>query len=320
MQVQSTPSVVRGVGSGPQVRRPSYGAGLGRRRTAQIVCRVDAVGYRVPAAHFTGRVHSVHARACNVAAHGTLLTLCAPGAAHGPLTLRLARGGPDDLRAVLEAGEPVQGGPHALRTLRLDLRWAQAAIWRPDERGALLSGGRIHARLSAVAVCLARSRGLQQSVLDGVAAPVTKALQRACRLLQPADAARHVQRLIGWGEGLTPSGDDFLVGLLAGLQILVQADPRRRCFVDALANAIVRGATRTTPIAAHFLRLAAAGDFAEPLVVLRHALVAGLDDDDIDPALRVALAVGATSGADTVSGLLAALSAWALPAHAAGAH
>ena len=325
MQVQSTPSGVRGVDSGPQVRSPLQGAGSGRDGTARIVLRVDRVGYLVPPARFAGRVHSVHARACNVAAQGTLLTLCTPGAANGPLTLRLAGGGPDDLRQLLDAGELVEVRPGALRTRRLDLRWAQAAIWRPDEPRTLLprtllSGARIDARLSAAAACLVRFRGLRSSVLDGAAAPVTVALQQACRSLEPGEAARQVERLIGWGEGLTPSGDDFLVGLLAGLQALVRADPRRRSFLDALATAIVRGTVRTTPVAAHYLRLAAAGDFTEPVVVLRHALLAGPDHDDVDRALRIALAVGATSGADTVSGLLAGLSAWAQRARAAGAH
>jgi hypothetical protein len=286
----------------------------------RIVLPVDTVGYRVSPARFSGRVLSVHAHACNVATEGTLLTLSTPGAAHGPSTLRLAGGGPHDLRELIDPGEPVEGSAGTLRTLRLEFRWGQAAIWRPVESRALLAAARIDARLAAAAVGLARFRSQHSSILDGVAAPIAMALHQACRSLDLEPAALQVRRLIGWGEGLTPSGDDFLVGLLAGLQVLVQAEPRRRCFVDGLACAIVRGTARTTPIAAHFLRLAAAGDFTEPLVVLRQALVAGPDDDDVHHALRAALAVGATSGADTVSGLLAGLRAWALPVHAAGAH
>ena len=70
---------------------------------------------------------------------------------------------------------------------------------------------------------------------------------------------------------------------------------------------------RTTPIAAHFLRLAAAGHYAEPLIRLRTALLCEDDGDVVDAALQSALAVGATSGADTVSGLLAGLLAWLPP-------
>ena len=67
---------------------------------------------------------------------------------------------------------------------------------------------------------------------------------------------------------------------------------------------------RTTPIAAHYLRLAAGGHYTEPLLRLRRALLCEDNADVVDAALRSALAVGATSGADTVSGLSAGLRAW----------
>ena len=54
------------------------------------------------------------------------------------------------------------------------------------------------------------------------------ALRDACRALDRERAARRIERLVGWGEGLTPAGDDFLIGLLAGLDALVHGEPRRR--------------------------------------------------------------------------------------------
>ena len=135
-------------------------------------------------------------------------------------------------------------------------------------------------------------------------------MRDACRALDSEQALRHADRLIGWGEGLTPAGDDFLIGLIAGLDALVRADERRRGLRSAIASAL-RGATpRTTPIAAHYLQLAAGGHHTEALVRLRNALLCEDSADVVDAALRNALAVGATSGADTVSGLLAGLQAW----------
>jgi hypothetical protein len=141
------------------------------------------------------------------------------------------------------------------------------------------------------------------------------ALSDACRAFDGVQALRQVERLIGWGEGLTPAGDDFLVGLIAGLDASASADERRCAFRRVLAAALIGGTQRTTPIAAHYLGLAAGGHYAEPLIRLRHALLCEDDDRAVDAALRSALAVGATSGADTVSGLLAGLLAW-LPAAA----
>ena len=134
--------------------------------------------------------------------------------------------------------------------------------------------------------------------------------------LDSGQAARHVARLVGWGEGLTPAGDDFLLGLMAGLDALVRDDPRRREFRRALAAALEASTQRTTPIAAHYLRLAAGGHYIEPLIRLRNALLCEDDGAVLDQALHSALAVGATSGADTVSGLVAGLGVW-LPEPAA---
>ena len=85
-----------------------------------------------------------------------------------------------------------------------------------------------------------------------------------------------------------------------------------------MAGAVEARISRTTPIAAHYLRLASAGHYAAPLLGLRAALLCEDDTSVVDAALLRALAVGATSGADTVSGLLSGLRAW-LPARSAPA-
>ncbi|HVQ03757.1 MAG TPA: hypothetical protein VMT14_09585, partial [Burkholderiaceae bacterium] len=65
---------------------------------------VESIGYLVPQADFIGRIHSAFARACNIACHDTLLTLCATGAGRGPTTLTLAHRAPD-LRELFQVGE-----------------------------------------------------------------------------------------------------------------------------------------------------------------------------------------------------------------------
>ncbi|HEY6356378.1 MAG TPA: DUF2877 domain-containing protein [Burkholderiaceae bacterium] len=283
----------------------------------RIVLTVGSVGYLVPRADFAGRIHSVFAQACNIACHGTLLTLGAPGAADGPTTLRLARGALHDLRGLFDVGEVVRCRQARMQTGRTELEWMQAGVWRPAPLRRLLPRRRIDEHLRHAGQRLAQRRSMHTtSVIDREGAWVVSALRCACRALDSERAVRHVARLAGWGEGLTPAGDDFLIGLMAGLDALARDDPRRREFRRALAGALDASTQRTTPIAAHYLRLAAGGHYTEPLVRLRNALLCEDDGDAVDPALHSALAVGATSGADTVSGLLAGLGVW-LPAPAA---
>lgn len=109
--------------------------------------------------------------------------------------------------------------------------------------------------------------------------------------------------LIGLGPGLTPSGDDYLVGLLAGLDA---TGHRSR---PALATAIVHAApARTSAIGAATLDHAARGAYAERLHDVLSALTSG-SGDVLPSAIDRAMAYGATSGADTLVGLFTALEA-----------
>ena len=285
----------------------------GRARTRRVALAIETIGYLVPRTDFTGRVHSVFAQACNVACNDTLLTLCASSVGTGPATLQFAGGAAVDLRNLFDVGERVDARQGCVQTGRAELRLTHASVWRPAAPRRLLPAARIDAHLRNAGLRLAQRRRTHSSVIDREGAPVVAALGDACRALDREQAARQRDRLIGWGEGLTPAGDDFLVGLIAGLDALVHGDERRHRFRDAFAAALGSCTNRTTPIAAHYLHLAAGGHYTEPLVCLRDALLAEDRSDVVDAALRRVFAIGATSGADTVSGLLAALVAW-LPA------
>ena len=109
-------------------------------------------------------------------------------------------------------------------------------------------------------------------------------------------------RLIGLGPGLTPSGDDVLVGIEAALHAL------DRPTAGFLARALGDVEDRTTAVAATLLLHAAAGEFAERLQVLLRALL-GPDDGTIAAAVDRAAAWGATSGTDCLLGVLIGLDA-----------
>jgi hypothetical protein len=311
MRVSSTLSVAAQAHAGTRQRlAPDL-----RARAARVALTAASIGYLVPRTAVAGRVHSVFARACNFAWRGLLLTLCAPQGADGPTTLRLSAGAPTDLRSLFEPGERVDGSPDSWRTARVDMALSSAEVWRPAESGPLLSPPSIEANLRRAGLRIAARGELASSVVNGAAASCATALADACCALAADEAVRHIDRLVGWGEGLTPAGDDFIIGLVAALDALVFADERRRRFRDTVTAACIERTTRTTPIAGHALRLAAGGHHAAPVLHLRDALLGDDDRRRVDAALQRALAIGATSGAATASGLLAGLRAW-LPAPA----
>ncbi|MEJ0079242.1 MAG: DUF2877 domain-containing protein [Alphaproteobacteria bacterium] len=116
----------------------------------------------------------------------------------------------------------------------------------------------------------------------------------------PAAVSREaVQGLIGLGPGLTPSGDDFLVGVLSVLDALGESEPQTamaRAIVDALPGL-------TTSLSACFLRAAAAGHFGEHL----HQAVSSVITGDVDAAIAIAAEIGHSSGWDIMAGILITL-------------
>jgi Protein of unknown function (DUF2877) len=277
---------------------------------------VSSVGYLVPREAFSCVVHSVFVNACNFTHDGALLTLVAPQAGNGPTTLVLRHPPKRDLRRLFEVGMQVRCRDGVLRSNHAQVQLGAARIWQPRVRRGLLPRHEVERRLLIAARHLAGFRCTRPSVIDGPAAHLVGSIADSCRALDEVRSASLVARLVGWGEGLTPAGDDFLVGLLAGLEALT-VDAARRHFLDVFGLAIARLSHRTTDVAAHFLCLAAHGHYSEVLDCLRDALLCGhrcaLMENALENALTRALEVGATSGADMVSGLLAGLTVW-LPA------
>jgi Protein of unknown function (DUF2877) len=112
------------------------------------------------------------------------------------------------------------------------------------------------------------------------------------------DLAAAAQCLAGLGPGLTPAGDDYVLGVMAALWLLGERDP-----LPAMAAACT---TRTTLLSGAFLRAAAQGQFMEGWHHLAHALDRQ-DEPGSRRAVRHIAAIGATSGRDSLAGFASVL-------------
>jgi hypothetical protein len=131
-------------------------------------------------------------------------------------------------------------------------------------------------------------------------------LGRALMRNDPA-AVRHAMcGLLGKGEGLTPEGDDVLVGLLAGMRLLGPAVgvPGARGMQAAVAPIVLTEAPfRTTALSAALLRHAVAGEVADPVAAFLQALTGR---GDLGEAVDGLHKMGDTSGVATARGVLLA--------------
>jgi len=132
--------------------------------------------------------------------------------------------------------------------------------------------------------------------LARLAAPALARLLEATAAREAAGCVAAAEPLLGLGPGLTPSGDDCLVGWATGMRAVGAAE---RCVVEGMAAKLLAAAAeRTTALSRAFLAAALAGDVAEPV----HRFVRSPDAH----GLSVLLALGATSGADLLAGYLLA--------------
>jgi hypothetical protein len=264
---------------------------------------------------FEARVHSVFEHVINLdRCTGDLFTLAARGMDNAPCTAIV------DIDNFAGAGiavdEPVvaiESVLHVGERLVLDLE--SASIWQARLPRYTTTPRRMSDQLRAARSYLAQHevRGgmsVQGGVEGAFALEVATALEnRSTSLLDAlaeqrhADACRYAVSMLGLGPGLTPSGDDFLVGLFAVLNV---AGSPCHGLLDG-GTAVLKHATgATNAISLAALTAAADGRVRESIAALINTLMHGTTTTLDEPLWRV-LAIGATSGADLVAGIAAGL-------------
>lgn len=112
-----------------------------------------------------------------------------------------------------------------------------------------------------------------------------------------------IKQFVGLGIGLTPSGDDYLVGLMAFL--LLKGHPASALF-PAFYQGITQSKSQTTPISAITLEKALNQEYRENMQQLIQSLV-GAQEANIYPQFLEILNIGSSSGSDMLFGLRDAL-------------
>lgn len=118
------------------------------------------------------------------------------------------------------------------------------------------------------------------------------------------------KQLIGLGPGLTPSGDDLLAGLMAGMAFTEKAASLTPppVPVELINDAIVsQSEGRTNDISRQLLEFSARGEVTETMEAVILAVLQGPEDQLEQSAVRL-LNVGASSGADQLLGIMLGIS------------
>lgn len=248
------------------------------------------------------RVVAVHRRAINLLVGDELVTLTVASAGGLPGSVLVEE--PFDPRGLgITTRDRATLAPARVEIGSLTVDLYAAEPWRPR-----LAPRAAPADLPERVVVARAALGFAGS--DGFASlPGAAGQLRAFRATvqrgRAGDIASAGDAVIGLGAGLTPAGDDVLVGFTASLAAV--GDPVGRRLAARWAG---MAATRTTDVAAAYLRHAARGDYAERLHDLATALLDG-PLAAVPAAVRAASHHGATSGIDTATGFVIGLEATA---------
>lgn len=285
----------------------------------------------------SARVLSVFDRACNlISSDGAVLALVTSERGLTPFGLVVEADDPAPFRGVPASSTVWLARPERVLSVGLlQVRYAEAAVWeaRPDWAALRTLFADSQGPLGGLAD-LAEAVTLQGSLLDLyrtrnssdplAQAMLARARRGAKRLVQglarrdQAEAMAGAQTLAGVGGGLTPAGDDFIVGTLLAAWAGLYGDG-----ATALAPALAEAAaSRTSTLSAAYLRAAAQGECSAHW----HTLFAGLVQGDrtaAQAAVSALVSIGHTSGADALAGFLAIhYEPWLgrAPAQPAGGH
>jgi hypothetical protein len=243
-----------------------------------------------------GRVVSVHARAVNLLFDGgPLVALLPKDAPLHPWALSVALD--PAAFAWLAEGDTATVSADVLEVgpLKIELENVPVAELRLTRRPRILRRAQVRALARLVRPAAAED-------------PFQEVLDTALEQFRAGSEAGDLTAIVGVGEGLTPSGDDILVGVLAGLDsahwLSREVPTLRQDLVVALGGC----AARTTRLSAQMLAAAAARLYAEPVLGVLDALCdGGAAPAVLEQAVDSLLAVGHRSGTDTLRGTVAAL-------------
>lgn len=278
--------------------------------------KVESSGYEkaLETINLSGSIHSSFSRTFNVLTEtNSFFTVAVNSVFNGPNILKIKRNSFDGI--IFERGMKVkQIGERLVIAEKVWIDLSTALIYqmepivfpnKPNRENKLIFLN-IEKQLSEKLDTVGFFRKTYQNNLEkeqhDVLLKRRKALRKAIEDNNCFMIEEEVPRLIGYGNGLTPSGDDFLTGLL----LVVNSINYPFVNLKNSLNKTVKGhLSRTNDISQHQLCHAIEGVALEPVMAfLREMYLEKIDDIQLEILLNQVLSIGSSSGSDMLAGIL----------------
>lgn len=275
----------------------------------QVTLCAQSAGYLFPlSTSQVLRVHSVFARAINLRTEeGSLITLlCAQTYQNLPDALRVTLPAHWDWRHAGTVADTFHVAHGRLQTRCFSVEMSTATIWQPLIKGNSLAlemfpiTQRHFSTLASQLLLFCLEHKVESALCWQGRESVYHGLQPQ---EQPEQFERQVPQLMGYGKGLTPDGDDYLLGYLAALWPWQLSAPLANHY-HRLQQSITQYLHHTTDISRHYLSRAVHGHFSQPICHLLEQLAQNASPTTIIACAEDVMQFGATSGVDCLAGFL----------------
>jgi hypothetical protein len=263
------------------------------------------------------RILHIFERVVNLIAGGGVLSLVTPEIGDGPFNVVLSS---HTFAQQIAVSDPLRIAPNGLHIGDIVIDLSSAALWNPylDWQQLRVEGARLRAQAPVIRAVLqqyAPANSLAYMVVDLPTPPsslevhfVNAARQHWHDLYQGALHLDHAvcaasaEQLVGLGSGLTPAGDDWLLGCALAAHLGLPSPTAAALILDAVRLA----APGTNPLSSCWLRAAVEGACSR----YWHTFFARCLEADSRAVCQAALHIvqqGHSSGADALAGYFALL-------------
>lgn len=259
---------------------------------------------RILKQHSMGTVHSVYRKTINLSLGEKLLALQPSGTPRSPISLVTELPADAFETLAFRVGDEIRIEKDGICGAQVCFSTGNALLKEHGISEPLLPERCLEFGKRLRGLLWREQTGVFCQIMSGQWRAETEVLARASgRCLEEAEiwirnrqweqAAECLCRLVGLGIGLTPGGDDFLCGMLAGMDMGNQKD---HPLAEALRKEIAQSLHRTNDISRAFLTCALEGQYGQ--------LVLDVYGKSAEEIFLEAKEIGHSSGMDTLCGIV----------------
>lgn len=208
-----------------------------------------------------------------------------------------------ELKTVLPRIQSITGVDEGLLFQTVEQKWLVVIKPKLTTRIAVKSAPLIRTK-TFIAACqtMKLSTGFSYPIVSFCKKSTNPYYSMMCKFSDVKEIQHVVDYLIGRGRGLTPSGDDFLLGWLLIATLTQSKNPLASGIEKRIGNQLF-----TTDISRNYLARGIKGEFSQALLDVAAYLTNESTTLDLKTVIEEVVDYGSTSGIDSLAGILSGL-------------